>query len=411
MTAKTKPWLSGHCNPSNPREIHDRCDDHPRADGVPCSCLHHMEPDAVTAVKAEHAELLPETWTAPVGRLWVIPQPAEYGELITPTGYLVTNEAPDTDAWFEARRGGITGTDLPKILGDSKYGNALSVWLDKRGELDDEVGEPAFWGHVLEDPVAQEWARRNSAVITTIGVVANVQDPWMRASLDRVIVNGSCPDGDGPCGLEVKTRSAFKSSLFRSDVPDDVLAQTTWGLMVTGLNHMHVAVLIGGQELRSFRVDRDPKVEEYLLAAAKPVWQSHLDGVPPEVHADADEVLLNLLNQLYASRAGVAELEADKVRPLLAEYVEGGALEKQGKAAKAKAKTGLVQLLDDCDTGLVDEAVVFTYKAPDPKDALSADALRRLQTEKPEIYEQLKADGFINQTTPNPQISIKEKTI
>lgn len=53
MSAKTKaPWISGHCNPSNPRKIHDQCIDHPRADGVPCACPHHQE-TAVTITAPE----------------------------------------------------------------------------------------------------------------------------------------------------------------------------------------------------------------------------------------------------------------------------------------------------------------------------------------------------------------------
>jgi len=328
--------------------------------------------------------------------------------LITPSGFLVTDAEPDTDEWFAARRGGITGTDLPKILGISKYGNSLSVWLDKRGELDDQAGEAAFWGHVLEDPVAQEWAQRHGSQVERVGVIANTDQPWIRASLDRTVVPGTCPDGDGPCGLEVKTRSAFKSKLFQSDVPDDVLAQTTWGLMATGLHHMHVAVLIGGQELRAFRVDRDPKVEEYLLEAAAPVWRSCLDGTPPEAHPDAEGVLLALLNDMYGSRAGDRDIDPDAARVWIDQYVDGNAMEKAAKKLKEQAKAGLVQLLDDGDTGVVDGAVAFTYRAPDPADALSAANLRKLAVDQPEIYEALRSEGYITRTKPSPRFDFKE---
>lgn len=329
-------------------------------------------------------------------------------EPLTPTGVLVTDAEPETDEWFAARREGITGTDLPKILGLTKYGNALSVWLDKRGELDDSAGEAALWGQILEDPVAQEWARRHSAEVEPVGVIANVERPWIRASLDRLIPLGYCPDGDDRCGLEVKTRSAFKSKMFRSEIPDDVLAQTTWGLLTTGLHHMHVAVLIGGQELRSFRVDRDPKIEEYLLKAAAPVWAAVQDGIPPEAHPDSDGVLLALLNQLYTKRAGDRELDPDKAQRWIDQYAEGAAIEKQGKAAKEQAKAGLVQLLDDGDAGLIDGLTVFTYRAPDPGETLSAANLRKFKVADPEVYEALRSDGYITTTRPGPRFDMKE---
>lgn len=330
-------------------------------------------------------------------------------DLITPTGILVTDAAPETDAWFAARREGITGTDLPKILGITQYGNALSVWLDKRGELDDDTGEAARWGQILEHPVANEWASRHDAELWPVGVLANVDQPWIRASLDRLVVPGTCPDGeDDPCGLEVKTRSAFKSKVFRSEVPDDVLAQTTWGLLTTGLHHMHVAVLIGGQELRSFRVDRDEKVEEYLLTAAAAVWEAVQDGVPPEAHPDAEGVLLALLNKLYAKRAGDRDLDPDKARPWIDQYAEGAEIEKQGKALKEQAKTALVQLLDDGDTALIDGMTAFTYRAPDPGETFTAANLRKFKTDQPEVYEALRAEGYITATRPGPRFDMKE---
>lgn len=48
-TTKTRPWLSGHCNKGNPEHLHKQCDEHPRADGVPCSCFCHMAPDPIAS--------------------------------------------------------------------------------------------------------------------------------------------------------------------------------------------------------------------------------------------------------------------------------------------------------------------------------------------------------------------------
>lgn len=43
MSTKTKAWTSGFCNTANPTDSHARCNDHPRADGVPCTCFCHWE--------------------------------------------------------------------------------------------------------------------------------------------------------------------------------------------------------------------------------------------------------------------------------------------------------------------------------------------------------------------------------
>lgn len=331
---------------------------------------------------------------------------AERGRRITPTGVLVTTAEPEMPEWFAARREGITGTDLPKILGLSKYGNALSVWLDKRGELDDDAGEAAAWGQILEDAVAQEWARRNEVTVSNVGVIRHTAQPWRRVSLDRVV--NECPDGDGPCALEVKTRSAFVAARWRDGIPDDVLAQTAWGLSVTGLRHHHVACLLGGQRLASYRVDRDPKLEAYLLDAARPVWQAVKEGVPPETHPDSEGVLLDLLDSLYSKRAGERDLNPEKARTWLDQYAEGNELEKRGKALKTQAKTALVQMVDDGDAGVIDGRVAFTYRAPAPADTLTAANLRALRESSPEVYDALRADGYVTVTSPRPRFDMKE---
>lgn len=324
---------------------------------------------------------------------------------VTPTGVLVTNAAPETDEWFAARRDGITGTDLPKILGLTKYGNALSVWLDKRGELDDDAGEAARWGQLLEDVVAQEWAARHGTAVSDVGVLAHHEQPWMRASLDRLVQD--CPDGQGPCALEVKTRSAWVADQWAEGVPDSVLAQTTWGLMVTGLDHHHVAALIGGQRLVTYRVDRDPKLEEYLLDAAQPVWRAVVEGVPPEAHPDSEGILLELLDRIYAKRDGDRDLDPGDAGEWIALYEDGLDLEKRGKSAKTKAKTALVQMLDDGDTGLVLGAPRFTYKRPDPGVTMPADQVKRLRRERPYLFAALVNRGYVTPTDPGPRFSLK----
>lgn len=364
--------ISGFCNPGNPADSHDRCK--VAAPGFTCACTCH----ALAEV-----------------------------DLVTPTGVLATDAEPGTDDWFAARRLGITGTDLPKILGITKYGNALSVWLDKRDELDDDAGEAALWGNLLEEPVGQEWARRNTATVSRVGVLHNVDEPWMRASLDRIVDPGACPDGGFDCGLEIKTRNAFKAADWADGIPDDTLAQVAWGRRVTGLDHMHVAALIGGQRLVSFRYDRDEQLEQYLVDAARPVWQSVVEGTPPEAHPDSEGVLLDLLDRLYAKRAGDRDLDPDEAPTWIAQYEEGLDLERQAKRLKTEAKTALVQMLDDGETGLLHGAPAFAYSTPAPGFTVPAAELRRLRDEQPDLWQALHDDGVITTTNPGPRFDLK----
>lgn len=324
----------------------------------------------------------------------------------TPTGVLLTAEPPESPAWFAARRGGITGTDLPKILGDSKYGNALSVYHDKRGDLPpDAAGEAALWGQRLEDVVAREWAQRSGVRLRRVGVLAHRDRPWMRASLDRLLVGKRE-------GLEVKTRSAYLAHAYTDTLPDDVLAQVHWGLAVTGLDRMHVAVLIGGQQLRSFTVERDTTIEAFLITAAGAAWRAVQDGAPPDVEADEGGVLLALLDRLYDRRVGDVELPPDldeRTADLIADYRHHSAAEKEIKGAKTMAKTALVQLLAGGQRLLVDGHPVLTYRAPDPAPAIPAEQARRLAADRPALFAALTARGYATTTSPSPRFTLTKE--
>lgn len=324
--------------------------------------------------------------------------------MTTPEGELIYDGQPHTPEWFAVRREGITGTDLPKILSISKYGNALSVWQDKRGEVDDEAGEAAYWGTVLEDPVAQRWAWIHETTVTEVGVIANRDRRWIRASLDRLVAK--CPDGDGPCGLEVKTRSAFKAGSWRDDVPDDVLAQVEWGLISTGLDHMHVAVLIGGQRLLWHRIDRDPALEQYLVEQAEPIWQSVLEGNPPEVSADAEGLLLAQLNEMHENRSGRVDLPPE-ASTHVESYRTASGEEGAAKKVKEQAKAELVRLLGDGDEAALNDVPVFTYRAPAPRDQVTADDLGLLKATNPELYDALRDEGLISTNEPRPRFNMR----
>jgi putative phage-type endonuclease len=283
---------------------------------------------------------------------------------IVPEAHLVTDAAPDTDEWFAARREGITATDLPKILGVSLYGNATSVWASKVGLIPDDPGsEAAYWGTVLEPLVADRWADVHSASLAAVGVLANDADPWRRASLDRVVLD--CPDGEGPCPLQIKTRSAFKGGEWREDVPDDVLAQEHWEMSVTGYRHAHVACLLGGQRLVEHRIDWDPAVADLCAREAETIWRHVQDGTRPL--EDATELLGRVLDAMYPDRSGAAVLTREQADLLTVAYADACEREKQAKAAKAAARAAILDALGPAEQAVIRDALgldrpVFTYR-------------------------------------------------
>ncbi len=311
-------------------------------------------------------------------------------ELTTPTGVLVYDGPPRSDEWFATRRAGITATDIPAIIGESSHGNARSVWAEKRGELpSDEAGEAGWWGTALEPLVADRWAEVHGVTVRPVGVLANAAAPWQRASLDRLV--DDCPDGDGPCGLECKTRSAFTAGLWRDDLPSDVHAQVMWQMVVTGHRHEHVACLLGGQRLVSMRVDWDQEIADWLVTEAERVWRHVLAGTPPEVRFD-DVHLSKVLARLFPDRSGDAVIPVETGDLLLAEWADAKAelttaraIARDAEARVKACETWMVDLLGSAETARIEgtDEPAWTYATKN----------RRGYTVQPCTYRQLTVGG------------------
>ena len=176
--------------------------------------------------------------------------------------------APDRIQWLARRQSGIGGSDVAGILGLSPWATPLDVYLSKVEPAEDrDLGEPAYWGNVLEAVVADEYAKRTGQILAAVPeLLRSVDHEWMVANIDRAIgggsevVDGVLINADGL--LECKTASAFKGSTWGRDDDDDAVpvhyaAQAMWYLAVTGHEWIDVACLIGGQRFVQKRITRD----------------------------------------------------------------------------------------------------------------------------------------------------------
>ena len=123
----------------------------------------------------------------------------------------------------------------------------------------------------------------------------------MRANLDREVVGA--PDVQI---LECKTAGIHGSRLWREGVPEYVQLQVMHQLAVTGKQAADVAVLIGGQELQVFRIERDAAMIAQLIALERQFWgYVERDQEPPADGSDSAELALRALYPREIGRAHV----------------------------------------------------------------------------------------------------------
>lgn len=313
------------------------------------------------------------------------------GRRVTPTGDLILDHTAPRDVWLETRRKGIGSSDLAKVLNLTGFGSPQQVFHDKRGNLPldrDDFSEPAHFGNLFEDPLARDWARRNRTVVEPVGIIANDTDPWQMCTLDRLCTE--CPLDRGVralCALEVKTRNAFISKLWRQGPPDDVLAQVLWQILVTGLDHIHVVCLIGGQDYRQYTVRREDHVKlvAYINAEASRLWNEHIvpGREPALTGAEAPDALIDLYDQLHPDRSGVITVDRDlDVLDAMTEYLEAVA-EKSAAEKKRKAKyAAMLHALGGAQAAVYQDRPFFSIE----QSAKETPDLARLREEFPEAY-------------------------
>lgn len=253
------------------------------------------------------------------------------------------------DEWVEARAKGIGGSDVAAIMGISAYKSPLEVWLEKTGKVppaDLSDNEKVEWGTRLEQVIANKFAEEhpNLKVLRKNCTMRSVDRPWALANIDREL------RGEGRGILEVKTAGLRSEDQWVFGPPAYYLTQVQHYLSVTGWDYAYVAVLIGGQEYREYRIERD---EEDIAAIDKAVdefWNEYvMKGVMPKMTGKGRES--QALTAFYPEGEGV-EYVSDMDMPILAERVELGrqikALEERKKLIdnEIRARIGLGKCLE-----------------------------------------------------------------
>lgn len=188
----------------------------------------------------------------------------------------------------------IGGSDIGKLLGLSRYGNAADVYLRIVEEQDDEWTAPMERGAMVE-PLLRAHAQRAMGVeledMASEYVESAVHDfAWAQVD-DLARWQGQ------PVVVEYKSQSQWAKGWTRGEggdcIPAGYAAQVAWQLMCSDRELALVVVGFGqdtedgGFDMHNvthFEVQRDPVFESYCLQVAKTFWAEHvLRRVPPDM--------------------------------------------------------------------------------------------------------------------------------
>ena len=259
----------------------------------------------------------------------------------------------------EIRRGRITASRAPAILGLSRYRSPADAYYEIVNELEIEPTSAMELGNRAE-PMLLAYAQDRLGSRVDRRGLGRVDDelPWLSATLD-----GWLPDRPGEI-VQAKTAGVShyldRDSLsewgedLTGDVPQEYIVQCQVELRVDGAAIDWMPALIGGVGLRLYRIERNERLIAAIVAALSRFYEKHiLKRVPPEDSLPCEEIL----RQLPRVPGKVVSLPAS----LKAAYDEARAAVRTAQERLDQAATMVKAALGDAEGGKFEDGSLCTY--------------------------------------------------
>ena len=294
---------------------------------------------------------------------------------------LVSTKDMSWEEWLSIRGNGIGSSDAAVAVGISPYKSPLELWLEKTGRKqapDLASNDAVFWGTTLEEIIARVYATRTGCKVRRLNAV--LQHPeylFMLANLDRVVQHPT--DGSGI--LEVKTAGLHSAQFWDDGVPDSYQCQVLHQLAVTGKEWCDVAVLIGGQDFRVYRVVRDDAKIADLIQREEKFWQCVMQDISPAV--DGSESSGRALASMYPSDGGemLDCIDDTDMNRIFGEYMSYRQQRISNEQQEALLKQKLQDRLGFASGAVLSEGKITWRKA---KDSTETD-FKKLANENPDL--------------------------
>ena len=205
----------------------------------------------------------------------------------------------------------IGGSDAAAILGVSPWQTRYQLWAKKTG-LIQEVVDPAkekifARGKRLEPVILQMFEDESGLRVDYRNRrFRDSEYPFLAAEIDGETGNEN---------IDAKSAQPFARHLWGEPGSDEIpiyyAAQFMHGLMVTGRDVCHVAAMIGLDDFRIFKIQRDDELIAMIREREVEFWGMVQNQTPPEIETAEDALMA--WPQSTGSRIEVSADIADRV--------------------------------------------------------------------------------------------------
>lgn len=294
---------------------------------------------------------------------------------------------PSRAEWLAARLDGIGSSDVPAIVGVSRFHSPLSLYYEKLGlnEQDPRYVEASRWGQLLEEPISQRYAEESKRVVRNpneggvFTIARSRQHPFMLASVDRLIV--SCPPiegaprppADGIGVLEAKNAHLMMQDEWltehNNEPPVEYQVQLQHQLAGTGLQWGSIAALIGGCIFVWADLPRDNALIDSLVEMEKEFLRRLVLRDPPP--ADASFATREVLKKIYPKDSGESVMLPADAIDWHNGLVGAKAAKKMAELDEDRFANLLRQAIGDASVGVLPGGGGYTLKSQERKEFIS----------------------------------------
>jgi len=177
----------------------------------------------------------------------------------------------------EARRSSLGASEIAAVAGIDPFRGPWDIWAEKMGF---DIAEPVAgsdMGHLFERPLLEYYSRQTGVALTYPETMIHPLHKWVSATPDGLASDRV---------VQVKVVGANMAHKWDAGVPEYVVCQVQWEMLVTRRPLAVVVACVGGTDYRVLDVPADTELQETLLDLGRTFWDGHvLTGAPPDPDA------------------------------------------------------------------------------------------------------------------------------
>lgn len=253
---------------------------------------------------------------------------------------------PLTPGWFEARRKGVSASEIAAVLGISPWESPFSLYWRKVNGWETDASPEMSAGTRLEPVIADWWTDcvgGKEAIVRPSGLLAHAQRPWQLATPDRLVCEWAQKYGDrGPfrtrpyavleCKYVASTWDGWGAP-DTDDIPVYYRPQVLWQCDVVGVDEWYLAAL-GPGGFRQYHGRRDDKDIRVMVEYGRRFMARLQAGDPPPL--DDHSATLAMVKRLHSN---LDDTEAEVPADIAAGYRRACVMERTAKSVKKRYET------------------------------------------------------------------------